>query len=195
MIEEIKTCLRDEAQSLMTLSESIDESVIPFLAALSNCKGKRCFTGVGKSLMVARKIASSFSSVGYASIEIDPLRLLHGDLGFLSEDDLVIAISNSGETSILVSAVRDVREIGIEVLSITGNQESTIAKLSSHHITVCTSEAGPFGLVPSSSTTAVMALGDALLCALVKRDGLTVKNFLHYHPGGELGKVFRGDDK
>ena len=137
--------------------------------------------------MVARKIASSFSSIGYSSIEVDPLRLLHGDLGFFSKDDLLIAISNSGETDSIVSALRYVKSLGVEIISITGNDASSVARMSSCHLTVRTHEAGAFGLVPSSSTTAVMALGDALLCGLIKRDRLSVSVFHRYHPGGELG--------
>lgn len=188
MISEIKRCLMEEAQAIINLVDNINEDdIIPFLDILSNCKGKRCFTGVGKSLMVARKIASSFSSIGYSSIEVDPLRLLHGDLGFLSKDDLLIAISNSGETDSLVSALQYVKSLGVEIVSITGNEASSIARMSSCHLTVSTHEAGAFGLVPSSSTTAVMALGDALLCGLIKRDRLGVSVFYRYHPEGELG--------
>ena len=190
MIEAVKSCLTAEAQAIIKLSQEIDQDVvIPFLEKLSQCKGKRCFTGVGKSLMVARKIASSFSSVGYASIEVDPLRLLHGDLGFLDQNDLIIAISNSGETDILVNALKYAQTIGVEIVSITGNAQSTVAKMSVSHIPVKTEEAGAFGLVPSTSTTAVMALGDALLCGLIEHDHLTVDNFLRYHPGGELGRL------
>lgn len=189
MITEIKACLSAEAQALINLSNCLDDRIIPFLDTLSLCKGKRCFTGVGKSQIVAKKIASSFSSIGYPSIIIDPLELLHGGLGFLSKEDLIIAISNSGETDILITAIQNVKEIGINVISITGNINSSLARMSSQHILVETEEAGPFGLVPSSSTTAVMALGDALLCGLVKRDHLSITDFLHYHPGGIIGKI------
>ncbi len=189
MITDIKTCLKSEAQALIALSNSIDEGIIPFLDYLSTCKGKLFFTGVGKSLMVARKIASSFSSVGIASIEVDPLRLLHGDLGLLSSDDLIIAISNSGETDILVAALQNAKRLGVELLAITGNTNSSIAKMAASHILVKTDEAGAFGLVPSSSTTLVMALGDAILCGLIERNHISVNEFFRYHPGGELGRM------
>lgn len=188
MIDAIKTCLLGESEAITKLANSIDDRIIPFLDELSSCRGKLLFTGVGKSLMVARKIASSFSSVGYPSLDVDPLRLLHGDLGALSQDDLIVAISNSGETDILVSALKNARRLGVKVLSITGNSGSTVAGLSSSHILVAADEAGAFGLVPSSSTTAVMALGDALLCGLICRDNKDVSCFFRYHPGGELGK-------
>lgn len=188
MINEIISCLNSEAKTLINLADKIDDSITPFIDTLSLCKGKRCFLGVGKSQLVAQKIASSFSSLGYASINLDPLMILHGDLGFLSKDDIIIAISNSGETDVLISAIKHAQSLGVEILSISGNCNSTLAKMSSHHVLVKTEEAGPFGIVPSSTTTAVMALGDALLCGLAKRDELTINDFLRFHPGGEIGK-------
>lgn len=188
MISAVKKCLLEEAQALINLSNEISDDLTNFLDKLSNCKGKLCFTGVGKSLIVASKIAASFSSIGYAANTINPLSVLHGDLGFLTKDDMVVAISNSGETDLLVSALTYVQSIGVEIISITGNENSTVAKMSSSHCLVSTSEAGAFGLVPSSSTTAVMALGDALLCGLIVRDNLTVNDFYKYHPGGILGR-------
>lgn len=191
MISAMKKCLLEEAQALINLSNEIGEGMRCFLDKLSNCRGKLCFTGVGKSLIVANKIAASFSSIGYSATIIDPLSILHGDLGFLNTDDIVIAVSNSGETDILVAALNYVQSIGTDILSITGNEESTVAKMSSCHCLVSTSEAGAFGLVPSSSTTAVMALGDALLCGLIVRDKLTVEDFFKYHPGGALGQMWK----
>lgn len=188
MIEAIKTCLRAEAKALVDLSQTIDDNIIPFLDKLSQCEGKRCFTGVGKSLIIAGKIASSFSSIGYSSIEVDPLRLLHGDLGFLSKNDIIVAISNSGETEILLTAVRNAVQLGVEVISITSNSESTLAQMSSCHVQVKVDEAGAFRVIPSSSTTAVMALGDAILCGLIERDGVTIDSFRRLHPGGQLGR-------
>lgn len=188
MILAVKKCLLEEAQALISLSNVIGEDLTCFLDKLSNCKGKLCFTGVGKSLIVANKIAASFSSIGYSATTINPLGVLHGDLGFLTTDDVVVAISNSGETDILVTALNYVQSIGTDIISITGDEGSTVARMSSCHCLVRTSEAGAFGLVPSSSTTAVMALGDALLCGLIIRDNLTVEDFLKYHPGGTLGE-------
>lgn len=189
MIAAVKKCLMAEAQALLSLANSIDsETLIPFLDRLSNCKGKRCFTGVGKSLIVAQKIADSFSSIGYSSIVIDPLSALHGNLGVLSANDIVVAISNSGETDILIDSLNHIVSMGVEIVSITGNEDSTIAKLSSCHYLVNTNEAGAFGIVPSSTTTAVVALGDAFLCALIVRDNLTVEDFYKFHPRGALAR-------
>lgn len=189
MIAAIKQCLIKEAHAILKFSEEIDNDLIPFLDKLSQCKGKRCFIGVGKSLIVAEKIASSFSSIGYPAIEIDPLRLLHGDLGFLTKDDLVIAISNSGETEILVNALNFIHDKGIDIVSITGNDKSSIAQISSVHAVVKTKEDGAFGVIPSTSTTTVLAFGDALLCGLIVRDKISLETFLNSHPGGELGKL------
>lgn len=188
MIKAVKKCLIEESKTLQNISDEINNSILPFIDKLCDCKGKRCFIGVGKSLMVAAKIASSFSSVGYPSIDMDTLRILHGDLGFLTEDDLVIAISNSGETDILLSALRCIANNKIDIISITGNNQSSVAQMSSSHILIKTKEAGAFGIIPSSSTTAVMALGDALLCGMIERDKIDLERFIKHHPEGELSK-------
>jgi len=187
-IEVIKQCLLKEADALKTLAEQADESYLEVLELISNCNGKCCFTGVGKSFIVASKIASSFCSLGYCSIAIDPLRLLHGDLGALSKDDIVFALSNSGETKILLHALNLIAGMNIKIISITGNANSSLAKMSSCHILVETTEAGPFGLVPSTSTTSMMAIGDALLCGLVEINGITIERFMEFHPGGTIGE-------
>lgn len=187
-LKQIKQCLLEEAEALKTLVNQVDESYFDVLKLISNCKGKCCFTGVGKSFIVASKIASSFCSLGYCSIAIDPLRLLHGDLGALSKDDIVFALSNSGETEILLQALKLVSGMGLKIISMTGNANSSLAKMSNSHILVETKEAGPFGLVPSTSTTVMMAMGDALLCGFVEMKGLTIDSFREFHPGGNLGK-------
>ena len=184
----IKQCLREESDALQAIAEQIDESYLDVLNLISTCSGKCCFTGVGKSFIVASKIASSFCSLGICSIAIDPLRLLHGDLGSLSKDDIVFALSNSGETKILLQAMRHIARMKIKIISMTGSTNSTLAQLSNCHILVETKEAGPFGLVPSTSTTAMMAIGDALLCGLVERNKITIERFKEFHPGGIIGK-------
>ena len=146
------------------------------------------FTGVGKSYIVASKIAATFSSLGISSIAINPLFMLHGDLGQLSKDDFFVVISNSGETDVLLDVINAIHKLGIIVLSITGNRTSTIAKLSNEHIEIKVDEAGPFGIVSTSSTTAVMAMGDALACALCYMKSITIDDFKRFHPSGELSK-------
>lgn len=187
----IRKCLLEEAETVKTIAEQVDESYIDVLNLISNCSGKCCFTGVGKSFIVASKIASSFCSLGVCSIAIDPLRLLHGDLGSLSKDDIVFALSNSGETEILLQAMKLVTGMNLKIISMTGNANSSLAKMSDCHILVETTEAGPFGLVPSTSTTVMMAVGDALLSGLVEKEHITIERFKEYHPGGTLGKRMR----
>ena len=187
-IQQIKKCLLEEAEAIKELVERVDESYLGVLNIISNCSGKCCFTGVGKSFIVASKIASSFCSLGICSIAIDPLRLLHGDLGSLSKDDIVFALSNSGETEILLQVMKLVAGMDLKIISMTGNANSSLAKMSDCHILVETTEAGPFGLVPSTSTTAMMAVGDALLSGLVEKEQITIERFREFHPGGALGK-------
>ena len=135
-IQQIKKCLLEEAEAIKELVERVDESYLGVLNIISNCSGKCCFTGVGKSFIVASKIASSFCSLGICSIAIDPLRLLHGDLGFLSKDDIVFALSNSGETEILLQVMRLVAGMDLKIISMTGNANSSLAKMSDCHILV-----------------------------------------------------------
>ena len=188
LINTLQKCLQEEIDALTKVMESIDETSVDFAKVIADCKGKIIFTGVGKSLIVASKIAGTLSSIGIPSTSLNPLGLLHGDLGFLDAADLIVALSNSGETDILINALACARHLNIEILSITGNRASTIASISKVSIEIKTEEAGPFGLVPTSSTTAMMAFGDALACALVKLKGLTVNNFYNNHPNGELSK-------
>ncbi len=191
LLNRAKECLKQESDALLSLVDKVDESYLFFAKEMSACHGKFCFTGVGKSFYVANKISSSFSSLGYASFCIDPLNLLHGEMGAISEGDIVVAVSNSGETDILLNGIMALRERNVPILSIVGNNLSSLARLSKCFIAVPTSEAGPFGLVPSTSTTAMMAVGDALLCALTEMDELTIDSFKKFHPDGQLGKIMK----
>lgn len=184
----MKECLVSEAESLKSLSESIEQNSVSFCEAISKCSGKVIFTGVGKSLIVASKIAGTLSSIGIASTAINPLSLLHGDLGFITSDDLVVALSNSGETDILIDAMHCIGRKGARMLSITGNVQSTIAKMSSESVEIKSTETGPFGLVPTTSTTLMMAFGDAVACALVEIMNIDINDFYANHPFGSLSK-------
>ena len=188
MLDIIRKCLLEEAKALTEISQNIDDSYIAFAQMIADCKGKIFFTGVGKSFIVASKIAGTFSSIGISSIPLNPLPMLHGDLGILDKDDIVIALSNSGETDILKEVLDCIRKSEIKTLAITGNNASSIAQASEVSIEVNTCECGPFGLVPTTSTTAMMAVGDALACALVAIKGLTVEDFYRNHPEGVLSK-------
>lgn len=181
-------CLRKEAEALNNIADSISSQSIEFAETISKCKGKIVFTGVGKSFIVASKISGTLSSIGVSSIAINPLSMLHGDLGFLDSEDTVIALSNSGETEILIEVLNCVKTLNVRILSITGNIHSRIAMMSHKSVEIQTEEAGPFGLVPTTSTTAMMAYGDALACLLVEILGLTLADFHRNHPNGELSK-------
>ena len=189
MLDIIKKCLIEEANALTEISQNLDDSFIAFAYKISECKGKIFFTGVGKSLIVASKIAGTFSSIGIPSIPLNPLPMLHGDLGALDKNDIVIILSNSGETDILKEVLKCTGKSGIKTLAITGNKASSIAQASEASIEVKTQECGPFGLVPTTSTTAMMAVGDALACVLVEIKGLTVEDFYRNHPEGTLSKL------
>ncbi len=188
MIDILRKCLVEAAQALIEISNNLDDSFIGFAEEIAGCKGKVFFTGVGKSYIVSSKIAGTFASIGISSIPLNPLPILHGDLGVLDSDDIVIFMSNSGETDILKEVIRCVHSLGVRTLSITGNKFSYIAQTTYKTIEVKTRECGPFGLIPSTSTTAMMAVGDALACLLVKIKGLTIEAFYRNHPEGELSK-------
>lgn len=179
----MKKCLLSEAEALLKIAESVDETSIDFAGTIAACKGKIVFTGVGKSFIVSSKIAGTLSSIGISSIALNPLSLLHGDMGFLDSEDIVIALSNSGETDILIDALKCIRSLDIDILSITGNKCSTIAGMSSVTVEVKTTESGPFGLVPTTSTTAMMAYGDALACMIAELLDLKKDAFYKNHPG------------
>lgn len=181
-------CLRKEAEALNNIADSITLQSTEFAEEISKCKGKIVFTGVGKSFIVANKISGTLSSIGVSSIAINPLQILHGDLGFLDSDDMLITLSNSGETDIMIEVLKCAKSLGVEILSITGDINSTIAGMSHKSVEIKTVEAGPFGLVPTTSTTAMMAYGDALACLLVELLHLTISDFHRNHPDGELSK-------
>lgn len=190
----IISCIANEADALHSLSQSIGDGDIEILKQLYACKGKRLFVGVGKSAIVGSKIAGTFTSLGFASLSLSPLDMLHGDLGFLQPDDLVVVVSYSGETDILVELIKAIKRLHpTHIISITGNRDSTIAQLSDSTKEIKVREAGPFGVVPSSSTTATMVYGDALAMALTAMKGLSFSDFQRFHPSGDIGKLKIGD--
>src|SRR5688500_2442283 len=159
--------------------------------------------GVGKSGIICRKISATLASTGTPSFFMHPTEAFHGDLGMLVRGDVVLAISNSGETEELVKVLPSLKRLGAELVAITGNPASTLARGADHHLNASISrEACPLGLAPTASTTATLALGDALAMALLVRKGFREEDFGFLHPGGKLGKRFlrvrelmhRGDD-
>lgn len=188
--EVLRRCIKEESAALLYLANTIDEIDIQFLDKIKDCKGNVIFSGIGKSLMVGNKIAATLSSIGVTALSISTTDMLHGNIGMLRPNDVLILISNSGETLEVIELVKHLKSIGDNtILSITGNRDSTLANLSEISKEIKTSEAGPFAIVPTSSTTAVMAYGDALATALVHISGIPISTFRTYHPGGKIGSM------
>ena len=184
-----KQCLEDEAQALLDLIPQLDENFDKAVNMIYNCKGKIIVTGVGKSGHIGAKIAATLSSTGTPAFFINPLDVFHGDLGVMTSDDIVLALSNSGQTDELLRFIPMVLHMNIPIISMTGNENSLLAKYSNAHIKVWVKkEACPLNLAPTSSTTATLAMGDALAVALMEVRHFEPRDFAQFHPGGELGK-------
>lgn len=182
-------CLQDEAQALMGLIPNIDENFDKTVELILHCKGKLIVTGVGKSGHIGAKIAATLSSTGTPSFFINPLDVFHGDLGVITHEDVVLAISNSGETDELLRFLPHLQENAIPVIGMSGNPNSLLAKYATTHLNVSVDhEACPLGLAPTSSTTATLAMGDALASALIIARDFKASDFAQFHPGGTLGR-------
>lgn len=188
-IEEAKRVLRIEAQSILDLIDRIDENFSKAVDLLYGCKGRVVLMGMGKSGLVGRKIASTFASTGTPSFFIHPAEGLNGDFGMLAREDLVMAISNSGETRELLEVLPLIKRYGNKLIALTGNLRSTLAKAADVCLNIhVKTEACPLGLAPTASTTATLALGDALAVTLMIKKGFKEEDFALLHPGGALGK-------
>jgi arabinose-5-phosphate isomerase len=182
-------CIHDESEALLGLIPLLDENFDKAVELIYNCHGKVIVTGVGKSGHIGAKMAATLSSTGTPSFFINPLDVFHGDLGVMTHDDVVLAISNSGQTDELLRFIPMVLHMNIPIIGMSGNPESLLAKYSTAHLNVKVSkEACPLNLAPTSSTTAALAMGDALAVALMKVRDFKPKDFAQFHPGGELGK-------
>lgn len=182
-------CLRDEADALLGLIPHIDQDFDRAIEIILNCKGKLIVTGVGKSGHIGAKIAATLSSTGTPSFFINPLDAFHGDLGVIKSDDVVLAISNSGQTDELLRFLPYFIEQKIPVIGMSGNPDSLLAQYATAHLNVSVDhEACPLGLAPTSSTTATLAMGDAVACALMVARNFQASDFAQFHPGGTLGK-------
>lgn len=189
IVEEAKRVLRVEAQSLLDLAERIDENFSRAVELLYHCKGKVVLMGMGKSGLVGRKIASTFASTGTPSFFLHPAEGLNGDFGMLAKEDLIIAISYSGETRELLEVLPLIKRYGNRLITLTGNENSTLSKAGDVNLDIrVKEEACPLGLAPTSSTTATLALGDALAVALMGKKDFKKEDFAILHPGGVLGK-------
>lgn len=182
-------CIKDEAEALLELIPQLDESFDKAVELILNCKGKVIVTGVGKSGHIGAKIAATLSSTGTPSFFTNPLDVFHGDLGVMTSDDVVLAISNSGQTDELLRFVPMLLHMQIPIIGMSGNPKSLLAKYSTIHLSVVVEkEACPLNLVPTSSTTAQLAIGDALAISLMEKRNFQPRDFAQFHPGGELGK-------
>ncbi len=182
-------CLKEEAQAVADLIPQLDDNFDKAVRMMYECKGKIIVTGVGKSGNVGAKIAATLSSTGTPAFFTNPLDIYHGDLGVMTPEDVVLALSNSGQTDELLRFVPQLRHMHVPIISMTGNPQSLLAKYSEAHITVKVErEACPLNLAPTSSTTAALAMGDALAVALMTVRDFKPRDFAQFHPGGELGK-------
>ncbi len=181
--------LRLEAGSLEALADSLGEAFVQVLDALAGLTGHVIVTGMGKSGHVARKIAATLASTGTPAMFVHPAEASHGDLGMITKDDMVMALSNSGETAELADLVAYARRFDVPLIAVTGVADSALAR-AAHHALVLPelTEACPMGLAPTTSTTAMIALGDALAVALLERKGFSREDFHVLHPGGKLGR-------
>jgi len=188
-----RSTLQIEADAIIALKNRISDDLNdPFaqaIALLLNCSGRVVVSGIGKSGHIARKIAATLASTGTPALFIHPAEAAHGDLGMVTEDDAFIAISNSGETAELMAIVPIIKRMGASLIAMTGNQDSALAQLANVHLDVkVDQEACPLNLAPTASTTATLAMGDALAVALLDARGFREEDFARSHPGGALGR-------
>ena len=182
-------CFKDEAEAVLGLIAHLNDSFDEAVNLMFECKGKVIVTGVGKSGHIGAKIAATLSSTGTPSFFINPLDVFHGDLGVMTADDVVLAISHSGQTDELLRFIPMVLHMNVPIIARTGNKDSLLAKYSTYHISTWVErEACPLNLAPTSSTMAQMAMGDALAVALIEKRHFQPRDFAQFHPGGELGK-------
>lgn len=182
-------CLRDEATAILNIIPQLDEQLDRVVELLLHCTGKVIVTGVGKSGHVGEKIAATLASTGTPAFYINPLDAFHGDLGMITPSDVVVALSNSGQTEELLRIVPYLKEHKIPLVGISGNADSLLARNSDLHILLhVAEEACPLNLAPTSSTTVQLAFGDALAIALMEVRHFQARDFAQFHPGGSLGR-------
>ena len=189
IIAEAKKVIRIEAEALLALADSIDEAFRQAVEMILLCRGRVVVTGMGKSGLIGQKIASTLSSTGTPSFFLHPAEGVHGDLGMIMKGDVVVAISNSGETEEILRILPAIKRLGAHLVTVAGNPVSTLARAGDVFLPVTIKEeACPLGLAPTASTTATLALGDALAVALLVERGFREEDFALFHPGGALGK-------
>jgi arabinose-5-phosphate isomerase len=189
IIEDAIKVLKIEAEGILGLAERIDDNFPKMVELICRSKGRLIISGIGKSGLVGRKIVATLNSTGTRSFFLHPAEAMHGDLGMVDSDDIFLALSNSGETEELSTLIPSIRKIGCTVISFTGNKNSSLGKLSDVIIDVAVKkEACPMGLAPTASSTALLAMGDALAVALINKKRFKSSDFKKIHPGGFLGQ-------
>jgi arabinose-5-phosphate isomerase len=184
-----KKVLRIESEQINNAQKFIDDNFADIIIRLSKCNGRLILSGMGKSGHIAGKIASTLSSTGSPAFFMHPGEASHGDLGMITKDDIVIFLSNSGESDEIYNLIPNIKRIGASIIAITSNENSEIAKYANYHISSKVStEACPLGLAPTASSALMLAIGDAIAVSLFQLKGFTAEDFLKSHPGGALGK-------
>lgn len=185
----VKEVLTKEAFAILNLIKELDIEISEIIEQLLHCKGRIIVTGVGKSGIVGRKITATLASTGTPAFFLHPAEGLHGDLGMVTNSDIVLALSNSGESEEVIKLIPSVKRIGAKLIAFVGNRNSTLGEKSDNIICIGkVKEACPLGLVPTTSTTLMLSLGDAIAVALLKARNFSLENFAVFHPGGMLGK-------
>jgi arabinose-5-phosphate isomerase len=188
-LELARDVLETEADAIRSLIERLDESFVQAVEILLGCKGRVVVSGIGKSGHIARKLAATFASTGTPAFFVHPAEAMHGDLGMVTADDVFIALSNSGETDELLNIVPLVKRTGARLIAMTGSAGSSLATIANIHLNArVDKEACPHNLAPTASTTAALALGDALAMAVLDARGFSSEDFARSHPGGTLGR-------
>jgi len=196
-IDTAREVLRIEGNAVLNLAERVGDEFREAEDIIFSAKGRVIFTGIGKSGIIGRKMASTFSSIGVPSFFLHPSEGAHGDLGMIMKGDIAVVISKSGSTEELISILNHLKRLEIPIISFTSNVKSNLAAISDVVLDVSVErEACPFGIIPTASTTAALALGDALAISLLKRKGITADDFAVLHPGGSIGRqlTFRVKD-
>jgi len=196
IIKEAIKVLQIEAEGILGLVDRIDDNFPKMVELICRSSGRLIISGIGKSGLVGRKIVATLNSTGTRSLFLHPAEAMHGDLGMVDSDDIFLALSNSGETDELNMLIPSIRKIGCAIIAFTGNKTSTMAKQSDIIIDVCVErEACPMGLTPTASSTALLAMGDALAVALINKKHFKSSDFKKIHPGGILGQRLSSDVK
>ena len=189
ILDTAREVLQAEAEAVQHIKESLNGEFVAAVEMILNCRGKVILTGIGKSGLIAKKIAATLASTGTPSFFLDPSEAFHGDLGMISKEDIIVALSYSGETDEVLKIVPFIHENGNRLIAITGNSESALAKNASITLNAQVErEECVLHLAPTSSTTAQLALGDALACAVMKLRNFSAQDFARLHPGGSLGR-------